>query len=302
MCNFMSYKSEFITYLEVEKNASDYTITFYRRDLQLFFEFLAVEGVTDLKEIDSPIVRLFLTTLYKRKLSRTSVSRTLSCLRTFYKYLEKDNRVEINPFVNIPLPKQNKPIPTFFYEEELSVLFTVNDLSTAIGQRDQALLELLYATGMRVSECQGLKVSNLEFSLGVVKVLGKGRKERFIPFGKYAADSITTYIKDGRKKLLGKSKIETKQLFLNARGNPLTVRGIGHILNKIVERASITSHIYPHKLRHTFATHLLNEGADLRTVQELLGHENLTSTQIYTHVTKDRLRDVYMNTHPRAKR
>lgn len=301
MHEFRTYEEKFITYLQVEKNASELTITFYKKDLQLFFEFLNAEGVTNVVEIEQQIVRLFLTTLYGRGLSRTSVSRTLSCLRTFYRFLEKDYIVTVNPFVNIPLPRQNKSIPTFFYAEELTELFKVSDITTATGQRDQALLELLYATGVRVSECQGMQLADIDFALGFINVIGKGRKERFVPFGQYAADMMHAYINDGRKQLVARAKKETNNIFLNARGNPITTRGIRHVLEKMMEKTSLSINIHPHKLRHTFATHLLNEGADLRTVQELLGHANLTSTQIYTHVTKDRLRNVYMNTHPRAK-
>lgn len=301
MQTFTIELSKFMDYLKVEKNASDYTITFYRSDIKSFFLFLERERIKELTEVDHMIVRLFLTELYKRKLSRKSVSRTLSCLRTFYKFLERDHFIERNPFIHIPLPKQDKRIPTFLYMEELSELFEANDLTTPLGQRNQALLEVLYATGIRVSECQGLRLNNIDFSLGILNVIGKGRKERYIPFGQYAQEALQTYIKDGRSKLLSKSSTETDYVFLNARGNPITPRGIYYVLEQLIKETSLTINIHPHKLRHTFATHLLNEGADLRTVQELLGHENLSSTQIYTHVTKDRIRNVYMNSHPRAR-
>ncbi len=292
---------KYIQYLEVEKNVSDYTITFYTQDILLFARFLEKEAIRDLSEVDQQTVRVFLTELYNRKLSRKSVSRTLSCLRSFYSFLETEQIIEQNPFIHIPLPKQDKQIPSFFYQEELSELFEVSDLTTPLGQRDQAVLELIYATGIRVSECEGLKLQNIDFSVGIINVIGKGRKERILPFGQYAQDALQTYIKDGRLKLLSKSSsTKTDFVFLNARGNPITSRGIYYILKQMIKKTSLTVHMHPHKLRHTFATHLLNEGADLRSVQELLGHENLSSTQIYTHVTKDRLRNVYMNSHPRA--
>lgn len=292
----------FIEYLEVEKNASELTVNFYEQDVLKFYQFLHNEGVTTLNDVDQQTVRVFLTELYSQKLSRKTVSRTLSCLRTFYKFLEKDTLIDKNPFIHIPLPKQEQNIPEFFYQEELAKIFKVNDLSTPLGQRDQAILELLYATGMRVSECQSLQLHQLDFTISFVNVIGKGRKERYIPFGQYAQEALHTYIKDGRRTLLNKSANETEYVFLNARGTPLTTRGIYYILQKIVNKTALTVKIHPHKLRHTFATHLLNEGADLRTVQELLGHDHLSSTQIYTHITKDRLRNVYMNSHPRAKR
>ncbi|MBP2077647.1 tyrosine recombinase XerC [Oceanobacillus polygoni] len=299
MNTFAAYTEAFIEYLQIEKNASPYTVKYYQNDLEVFFDFLLQEGIDDLHVVSHREVRLFLTRLYEQKLNRRSVSRKLSSLRSFYKFMEREEWVEKNPFVHIHLPRAAKPIPGFFYMEELEKLFEVNDLNSPTGQRDQAILEVLYGTGIRVSECQGLKLGDIDFSIGTIFVKGKGRKERYVPFGRFAEIALETYIHDGRMKLLEKS-IDTDAVFLNARGKPLTTRGIRVILNKIVERAALTVEIHPHKLRHTFATHMLNEGADLRTVQELLGHENLSSTQIYTHVTKDHLREVYMKSHPRA--
>lgn len=291
----------FIEYLQIEKNASPYTIEYYENDLKVFYSFLQSEGIQFMKDIDQRVVRLFLTQLYERKLSRRSVSRTISCLKSYYKFLERENCVHNNPFISITLPRADKPIPGFLYEEELQKLFAVNDLTDPLGQRDQAIIEVLYATGIRVSECQGLRLEDVNFSIGSMFVKGKGRKERYVLFGQFAEDALKMYINDGRKKLLQKSNATHSSVFLNSQGRALTTRGIRFILQKMVEKAALTVHVHPHKLRHTFATHMLNEGADLRTVQELLGHENLSSTQIYTHVTKDYLRNVYMNSHPRAK-
>lgn len=296
------YTDAFKLYLQVEKNASIHTITHYLNDIKQFFTYLSSENIADLNEIDDGVVRLFLMTLYNEALSRKSVARKISALRTFYKFLEREKLVDNNPFTLLQLPKQTKRLPTFLYEKELEELFSVSDLSTPTGQRNQALLELLYATGMRISECENLQIADIDFYLHTIKVLGKGRKERYIPIGSFAERALTTYIEDGRVLLNQKSQKEIENLFLNARGNPLTVRGMRYILNKLVSDTASHIHLHPHMLRHTFATHLLNEGADLRSVQELLGHEHLTSTQIYTHVTKDRLKSVYMNTHPRAKK
>src|SRR5699024_8202277 len=198
-------------------------------------------------------------------------------------------------------PKQTRKIPSFFYQEEVEKLFEISNLDDPLGQRNQAIIEILYGTGIRVSECQSLRLNDIDFFIGTILVHGKGNKERYVPFGQYAKTALDTYINDGRNKLLNKGNNQTDILFLNARGAPLTTRGIRYILDKLVKDAALTLEIHPHKLRHTFATHMLNEGADLRTVQELLGHENLSTTQIYTHVTKDRLRSVYMKSHPRAK-
>jgi len=296
------YLRQFIEYLEIEKNASQYTIQFYKADIETFFQFLRREEATSLRDVDYRVIRIFLTELYEKQLSRTTVSRTISCLRSFYTFLERSKVVHNNPFMHISLPKQKTKLPSFFYEEEIAQLFNVCDTTTPLGQRDQAILELMYATGMRVSECEQLTLEQIDFSLGILRVIGKGKKERYIPFGQYAQDALHTYINDGRKQLLQRPNCKTDFVFLNARGQPITVRGIHYVLNELMKKTSLTASMHPHKLRHTFATHLLNEGADLRTVQELLGHENLSSTQIYTHVTKDRLRHVYMNSHPRAKK
>ncbi|HLR07917.1 MAG TPA: tyrosine recombinase XerC [Bacillota bacterium] len=292
----------FVEYLQIEKGASPYTVMYYKKDLETFFTFLERKAIHDLLAIDQRVVRLFLTELYDRQLSRRSVSRKISCLRTFFKFMEREQKVNANPFAQITLPKAEKRLPGFLYKEELEQLFKVNDLTTPLGQRNQALLETLYGTGMRISECQALCLEDVDFSIGTMLVKGKGGKERYVPFGRFAERALQTYINHGRNVLQDKADdyAPSNALFLNARGRPLSTRGMRLILQKIVEDAAMTIHVHPHKLRHTFATHMLNEGADLRTVQELLGHEHLSSTQIYTHVTKDYLKSVYMNAHPRA--
>ncbi|WP_186577692.1 tyrosine recombinase XerC [Aquibacillus kalidii] len=292
----------FLEYLQIEKNASSYTITYYMKDLESFVQFLLGEGITEIDDIDYQVVRLFLTSLYEKKLSRRSVSRKLSSLRTFYKFMEREGYLHSNPFLNISLPKAEQPVPDFLYTQELEKLFQVSDQSEPIGQRNQAILELLYATGIRISECVGLKMNDIDFSMNTALVTGKGRKERYVPFGSFSENALKLYIQDGRNILLNKAKFNHEAIFLNARGNPLSARGVRLILDKMVKDAAITVKLHPHKLRHTFATHMLNEGADLRVVQELLGHEHLSSTQIYTHVTKDHLRKIYMNSHPRAQK
>lgn len=295
-----NYVEQFVTYLHVEKNASELTIRHYQLDIDMFSRFLEIENIQKIEEVDHQVIRLFLTYLYDRKLSRKSVSRIISCLRSFYKFLQREKIVSDNPLIHTHLPKQEKKLPSFLYTDELEELFTISDLSTPLGQRNQAILELFYATGIRVSECVSLTMKQVDFTMGVAHVIGKGRKERYVPLGQYAIEALQTYINDGRKLLLNKAAEDSDIIFLNARGNPITTEGIRYILDQLVKQSSLTINIHPHKLRHTFATHLLNEGADLRSVQELLGHENLSSTQIYTHVTKDRLRHVYLQSHPRA--
>ncbi|WP_026906109.1 tyrosine recombinase XerC [Paucisalibacillus globulus] len=301
MENFVQFQKLFTEYLQIEKNASPYTVEYYNHDLEEFFSFLRQEGIGTFQEVDQQCIRLFLTILFDKKLSRRSVSRKISSLRTFFKFLEREEIINTNAFLLITLPKASNPIPGFLYEEEMVKLFESNDAETPIGQRNLALLEILYGTGIRVSECQQLRIKDIDFSIGTLLVKGKGNKERYVPFGSFADKALQLYIHDGRKQLLEKSEVNSESIFLNARGTPITTRGIRSILNKMVEKAALTIHVHPHKLRHTFATHMLNEGADLRTVQELLGHESLSSTQVYTHVTKDHLRNIYLNSHPRAK-
>ena len=288
----------FIEYMKLEKNYSLHTIESYERDITEFFMFMNEQSIEDFSTVRFQEARLFLTELYKKQLAKKSVSRKLSCLRSFFAFLVRENIVESNPFQQVSLPKQDKRLPEFFYEEELEALFHSIDISKPMGQRDLALLELLYATGIRVSECAGIQMQDLDFYSSVVLVKGKGDKERYAPFGEYANSALKTYINDGRKKLLkGKNH---NYVFVNQKGDPLSVRGIQYIFQKMMERAGNSRKVHPHMIRHSFATHMLNNGADLRTVQELLGHSQLSSTQIYTHVTKDRLKKVYMDHHPRA--
>jgi len=290
----------FTEYLQIEKNYSEYTIVCYKRDIEEFFYFMEREVIKGISEVTYSDVRLFLTELHTKNYSSRSIARKVSSLRSFYKFLVREKIVSENPFSLTTLPKKEQKIPKFLYPQELECLFLVNDLNTAIGQRNQALLELLYATGIRVSECCQIQINHIDFTLSTILVHGKGNKQRYVPFGSYASEALQRYIRDGREELLKRVKNTSKYLFLNFRGNPLTSRGVRNILDDMVEKAALTQKISPHVLRHTFATHMLNEGADMRVVQELLGHSHLSSTQVYTHVTKDRLRQIYLDAHPRA--
>ncbi|WP_394137045.1 tyrosine recombinase XerC [Cytobacillus oceanisediminis] len=289
----------FIEYLQIEKNYSQYTIEHYQHDIKEFLMFMSEQAIPDLKTVEYPDVRVFLTMLFEKKLARKSVARKISSLRSFFRFLLREEFVAENPFALVSIPKAEKKLPEFFYEEELQQLFEACDESTPLGQRNKALLELLYATGMRVSECSQIRIKDLDMYLSTVLVHGKGSKERYIPFGSFAQDALETYITNGRKELLSKGS-STENLFLNARGGPLTARGIREILNKLIEKSTLTGKIHPHMMRHTFATHLMANGADMRTVQELLGHAFLSSTQVYTHVTNEYLKKTYMAHHPRA--
>ncbi|SIS37680.1 tyrosine recombinase XerC [Salimicrobium flavidum] len=302
MTGYKEWLRQYKEYLQIEKNASPHTVHMYIRDLEEFQEFLLKEVVSTIDDIDMGVVRLYLSQLYDNGLSRRTVSRKLSSLRGFFRFIEREEGIEKSPMMDVRLPKENHYIPQFFYEEEMEELFKSADTSTPLGQRNLAILELLYGTGIRVSECANLELERIDFSLSTILVTGKGRKERYIPFGEFAKSALENYIENGRKELSAKSGSASSKVFLNNRGNSITPRGIRVVLDKLVTNASMTVDIHPHKMRHSFATHLLNEGADLRSVQELLGHEHLSSTQIYTHVSKDRLKDVYENSHPRARK
>ncbi|MBY0120705.1 tyrosine recombinase XerC [Bacillus sp. S/N-304-OC-R1] len=289
----------FIEYLQIEKNYSQYTIEHYQQDINEFYMFISEQGISKLENVKYFDVRIYLTKLFEKKLARKSVARKISCLRSFFRFLVREKIVSENPFALASIPKLEKRLPEFFYEEELKELFNACKSDTILGQRNKALLELLYATGIRVSECSNIRLNDLDMHLSTVLVQGKGNKQRYIPFGSFAQDALQYYIQHGRQSLLAK-EAPNDYLFLNSRGRPLTPRGIRHILNQLIEQSSLNGKIHPHMLRHSFATHLLANGADMRTVQELLGHAFLSSTQVYTHVTSEYLRSSYLAHHPRA--
>lgn len=288
----------FIQYIQLEKNYSVHTVQEYEKDIKQFLSFLNNEGVTDLNEVEYIHARLYVTKLYDEKLARTSISRKISSIRSYYKFLHKEYNVRDDAFQSLFHPKREKKLPHFFYEEEMVQLFEGNKGTDSLSVRNIAILELLYATGIRVSELTSIELRHIDSSYGVVRVMGKGRKERYVPVGDFALAPIDDYLQNSRPKLM--KKTSHTFLFVNSRGEHLTTDGVRYILNQMLKKASMNSTIYPHMLRHTFATHLLNNGADLRSVQELLGHSSLSSTQIYTHVTKEHLRKTYMNAHPRA--
>ena len=296
--NLNQYLNNFITYLQIEKHYSEYTVTFYKDDIGEFFLFMNQQNLRSLSEIEYFDARLFLTGLHEKNFARASISRKISSLRSFFRFLNREGEITENPFALVSSPKSEKRLPDFFYEEEMGNLLKACEGEEPIQVRNRAMFELFYATGIRVSECSGLRLKDIDFSLSTILVKGKGSKERYVPFGTYAHEALEKYINISRGLLLKKE--EHEYVFVNYKGGPLTSRGMRHVLNEIIKKASINAKIHPHMLRHTFATHLLNNGADLRTVQELLGHENLSSTQIYTHVTKDHLRKTYLNHHPRA--
>lgn len=292
----MKYLSEYLEYLKYQKNYSDETIHSYSIDIEEFLDYINSECI-NICEVGYDVVKAWLIHLDEKKNKSTTVSRKISSLRGFYKYLINNKVIDSNPFSLVSLPKKERHLPRFFYYNELEEMFQVPKLNTALGQRDRLLLEMLYATGVRVSELVNIKVSDINGE--EIKVLGKGNKERIVEFGDYAESILELYLNEGYKHLNVK---KSEYLFLNNRGGKLTTRGVRYILDNIINKTTIDKKISPHMLRHTFATHLLNEGCDLLTVQELLGHESLTATSIYTHITNDRLKEVYFKCHPRAKK
>lgn len=290
---------DYIHYLTYEKHYSDNTVLGYESDILEFFDYLDKEDIK-YKKLEYSDIRGYLVELMeKKKDDNSTVSRKISSLRGFYKFLVNNDIVKNNVFRLVSLPKKAKKLPKYFYYNELEELFAVNDLKTPLGQRDNLILEMMYATGVRVSELVNIKVSDIHKSNRTIRIMGKGSKERIVSFGEYCEDALDLYLSDGRNEL---NKKNSDYLFLNNNGGKLTTRGIRYILEKIIKQTSIDKNISPHMLRHTFATHLLNEGCDLLAVQELLGHESIAATQVYTHVTNDRLKDIYLKAHPRAKK
>ena len=291
-------RDEYITYVRLERNFSPLTVSEYEKDVDGFLLFLVAEGIGDLNDVTYPEARLYVTGLYDIGLSRATISRKISSVRSFFKFANSRYDINDNAFRSLHHPKKEKRLPAFFYEKEIELLFTSCEGVDHKSIRDRAILEMLYATGIRVSELTSIKMVDIDDHLGIVVVMGKGRKERYVPFGSFAQDALDLYREHCRPQLMKKK--EHNLLFVNLRGDPLTDRGVRYVLSAMVERAALHSKIYPHMIRHSFATHLLESGADMRTVQELLGHAHLSSTQVYTHITKEHLRKTYMNTHPRA--
>ncbi|OGX28836.1 MAG: tyrosine recombinase XerC [Omnitrophica WOR_2 bacterium RIFCSPLOWO2_12_FULL_51_24] len=281
------YIEKFIRYLEIERNASKHTLINYSVDLKSLSEFLKEEPI---EKIDYISLRRYLAHIKEQNLSKVSIARKIASIRSFFKFLFREGIIKNNPASSLSTPKRDKHLPKFLDEKEIVILLESPDLESEAGLRDRAILETLYSTGIRVSELVGLNVEHIDQIGGVIKVYGKGKKERIVPIGGRALQAIRDYLK----------KRDAKALFFNKNGGRLTDRSIRRIINKYITKASIQQKISPHTLRHSFATHMLDHGADLRSVQELLGHANLSTTQIYTHITTERLKSAYQKSHPRA--
>lgn len=298
----------YLRYLEIEQSASKYTVRNYRSDLvgnyvrgepRGFFQFLSERGIKSVKQIDRPLVREYTAWLMARGVAKVSIARKLSAARSFCRYLVRENLLEETPFKKSSLIKLDKRLPNFLTLPEMSRLLAAPDLEKPRGRRDRALIELIYASGLRVSEIVALDTEDIKPDSREILVRGKGNKERMVLIGVPAREAIDYYVKYARPQLLRGDYHNA--LFLSTRGNRLAARDIQKLLNRYALKAGINKRVHPHVLRHSFATHMLDGGADLRVVQELLGHASLNTTQIYTHVSKERARKVYLSAHPLAK-
>jgi len=287
------YVEKFLDYLRVEKDASPHTLRNYKKDLEILREAL---GETPWESVTLVSLRRFVAEQRTQELSKVTIARRVASIRSFFRFMNRDGHLGHNPALGLVRPKQDKRLPSFLSVEEAERLVEAPKGDSFIPIRDRALLETLYSTGLRVSELVGLKIRDVDLISETLRVIGKGKKERIVPAGKYSIQAIRKYLK-----VMGKDGQEfNKPLFLNARRDPLTDRSVRRVLNRYLSVLSVQRQISPHALRHSFATHLLDRGADLRSVQELLGHASLTTTQVYTHVTAERLKKVYDSAHPRA--
>lgn len=285
----------FLEYLECEKNYSINTINSYEKDINEFIEF------TNKKNMKNPNyndIREYLSYMYDKKYKSKTIARHISSLKSFYKYMFRNKIINENPLDLISTPKLEQTLPNYINIDDLETLLSVPN-NTSLGIRNSLIMEMLYSTGVRVSELVNIKVKDIDFNNRRILILGKGNKERMVLYGSVCENKLNEYLSNSRVKLI---KGDNEYLFLNKNGTKLSDRGVRLIINNIVKESSLKLDISPHTLRHTFATHLLNNGADLKTVQELLGHENISTTGIYTHVSNERLRQVYLHSHPRARR
>ena len=300
MAQDKDYLKNFLTYLKVEKDCSEHTLTSYGKDLLAFAEFIHAHKEehffwTQISPLD---IRAYLTELNDKQYARRTIARRVSALRSFYKFLVRENVLEYSPLAKIRSPKLDKKLPIFLDEFEITELLELPD-SKPLGQRDRAVLEMLYATGCRVSELVGLTLERVDLSNRFVMLLGKGDKERIVPIGHSCSEALQRYYAV-RLQLMTKYQKCHEFIFINSHGGALTDRSVRRILEKYINMLAMHKHVSPHTIRHTFATHLLEHGADLRSVQELLGHANLSTTQIYTHITNERITAIYKQNHPRA--
>lgn len=293
------FLKEYLSHLKLEKNLSENTLSSYKNDISTFISFLSNFKISDPSDISTENLTAFFKTLKNIGLTSSSAARYFSSLKGFFLYLLKNNYILKNPLEKISAPKLSKKLPEVLNINEVDKILAQPNVSDTLGLRDKAILELLYACGTRVSELTNLKLSDLFLNEEVIRVFGKGSKERLIPIGSSAIEWIGKYIKDSRSVLLRISK-SGNYVFLNSRGSKLSRMGIWKIIDRYVKEAGIQKEVHPHTFRHSFATHLLEGGADLRAVQEMLGHADISTTQIYTHIDRDYIKQVHKQFHPRG--
>jgi integrase/recombinase XerC len=292
--------ARFLAYMETGQNASPYTIKNYGNDIGQFLAYCRAQQVDSLQQVDRSLLRNYLAELDDAGYVKASIARRVAELRSFGDFLVQEGVLEHNTFRRISAPRMPRRLPNYLTVEEIEQLLAAPDTSTPLGLRNRAIVEVLYGAGLRVSELAALDVRDVDLEQAQVRVMGKGNKERIGLLGRPAARAVQAYRSRGRPELLRRRP--TQALWLNHRGGRLSVRGVSYLLNKLGIEAGLSKKVSPHMLRHSFATHLLDGGADLRVVQELLGHENLATTQIYTHVSQSRAREVYIHAHPRARK
>ena len=290
---------KFIEEIKYEKNYSDLTVNGYLKDLDLFLEFLNENNIKSYNSIEYSDIRLFINYLYENKYNNKTISRHISSLRSFFKYLKNNNIIKNNPMTLVSNPKLEKKLPKYLNYNDIEKLLTAYDINNYLGIRNSLILEMLYSTGIRVGEIVNIELSNVSIIDKTIKISGKGNKERIVYFGSRCLELFKLYLKNSYNKI---NINNLKYLFLSKTGKQISDREIRKIVDDAAIIAGIDMKISPHVLRHTFATHMLSEGGDLRSVQELLGHENLSTTQVYTHLTNERIRNVYLNAHPRARK
>ncbi|HPT68571.1 MAG TPA: tyrosine recombinase XerC [Syntrophomonas sp.] len=300
----VKYEEDFLTHLRVERSASNLTLLSYRTDLGQFFDFLSREYQKPSEELSTEMinhktVRKYLAEMQSTGLSRATMARKLASLRSFVKFMCREDILPGNPIANVSTPKQDRRLPRFLYPTEIDMLLNAPNTSRVLGRRDKAILETMYASGVRVSELVAINMGDIDWGEETILIRGKGNKERLAPLGRQAKTALLDYMENSRNHLLQADKAANEAVFLNRFGGRLSGRSIRNIIDKYVEEVAITQKVSPHTLRHSFATHLLNGGADLRSVQELLGHVKLSTTQIYTHLTRENIKTIYDNSHPR---
>nr|WP_244304321.1 site-specific tyrosine recombinase XerD [Dolosigranulum pigrum] len=291
---------EYIIYLKIERGLSANTVTSYKRDVEKYLTFLTEKKITQLDEVSRFEILDFLQTLRQSGAADNSIIRMVSSLRKFHQYLKRESIVSDDPMQLIDTPKKASTLPKAISPQAVEQLLEAPDTTTPLGVRDRTILELMYATGLRISELVNLKLSDMHLTMGFIQTMGKGEKERIIPLGEIASQWLDHYLDGARVYLQDQSAETSEYVFLNSRGKGLSRQGVWKKVKQLALEAGIDQNVTPHTLRHSFATHLLENGADLRMVQELLGHADISTTQIYTHITKTRLKQVYSDYHPRA--